>query len=102
MLNAFRAVALLVVITFSFAAVAQDLKTQPTVWGAKPDVAAFEKMENDRLAAAQSAIDQLVSVKGSAHHREHACPLRRGNPPDKFRSVFFFLDAAGTSRRSLP
>ena len=24
--------------------------SQPTVWASKPDVAAFEKMENDRLA----------------------------------------------------
>src|SRR6476660_7056328 len=38
--------------------------TQPTVWAAKPDVAAFEKMENDRLAAAQQSIGKLVAVKG--------------------------------------
>jgi thimet oligopeptidase len=38
--------------------------TQPTVWAAKPDVAAFEKMENDRLAAAQQSIAKLVAVKG--------------------------------------
>lgn len=45
---------------------AQELpKSQPPVWSAKPDVAAFEKMENDRLAAAQRAIDQVVAVKGS-------------------------------------
>jgi thimet oligopeptidase len=41
------------------------LKTQPPLWSAKPDVAAFEKMENDRLAAAQRAIDQIVAVKSS-------------------------------------
>jgi len=40
-------------------------KTQPPVWSAKPDVAGFEKMENDRLATAQRAIDQIVAVKGS-------------------------------------
>ena len=45
---------------------AQELpKSQPPLWSAKPDVAVFEKMENDRLAAAQQAIDQVVSVKGS-------------------------------------
>src|SRR5580704_5979754 len=45
---------------------AQDLpKSQPPLWSAKPDVAAFEKMENDRLAAAQRAIDQIVAVKSS-------------------------------------
>ncbi len=64
MSNAFRPVAQILVMAFSFAAFAQDLKTQPTVWGAKPDIASFEKMENDRLTAAQNAIDQLVSFKG--------------------------------------
>ena len=39
--------------------------SQPTVWATKPDVAAFEKMENDRLAAAQIAIDKVVAVKGT-------------------------------------
>lgn len=38
--------------------------TQPTVWAAKPDVAAFEKMENDRLAASQQSVAKLVAVKG--------------------------------------
>lgn len=38
--------------------------SQATVWATKPDVAAFEKMENDRLAAAQVSIDKLVAVKG--------------------------------------
>jgi thimet oligopeptidase len=37
--------------------------SQPTVWAAKPDVPAFEKVENDRLAAAQNSIDTLVAVK---------------------------------------
>jgi thimet oligopeptidase len=45
---------------------AQELpKSQPPLWSAKPDVTAFEKMENDRLAAAQRAIDQLIAVEGS-------------------------------------
>jgi thimet oligopeptidase len=38
---------------------------QPTVWASKPDIPGFEKMVNDRLAAGQSAIDQLTSVKGA-------------------------------------
>ncbi len=38
--------------------------SQPTVWATKPDVAAFEKIENDRLAAGRSAIDTLLAVKG--------------------------------------
>jgi thimet oligopeptidase len=36
---------------------------QPSVWATKPDVAAFEKIENDRLAAAQSSIDTLLATK---------------------------------------
>ena len=44
---------------------AQELpKSQLPLWSAEPDVAVFEKMENDRLAAAQQAIDQVVAVKG--------------------------------------
>ncbi len=38
--------------------------TQPTVWATKPDVATFEKMENDRLAAAQQSVTKLVAIKG--------------------------------------
>ena len=58
-----RIMALLLLLT---TVVAQEMpKSQPPVWSAKPDVAAFEKMENDRLAAAQRAIDQVVAVKGS-------------------------------------
>jgi thimet oligopeptidase len=38
--------------------------SQPTIWAAKPDVAAFEKIETDRLAAGQRAIDTLLAVKG--------------------------------------
>ena len=47
---------------FSVSLIAQDA-SQPTIWSAKPDVAAFEKIENDRLAAAQKAIDEVVAVK---------------------------------------
>ena len=39
-------------------------KVQPTLWADKPDVAGFEKIENGKLAAAQSAIDAIVTVKG--------------------------------------
>jgi thimet oligopeptidase len=34
---------------------------QPSIWSASPDVAAFEQTENDRLAAAQRAIDEIVA-----------------------------------------
>ena len=57
----------LCLIAASFAATsgAQDLiQSQPPLWSAKPDAAAFEKIENDRLAAAQRAIDKIVAAKG--------------------------------------
>lgn len=38
--------------------------SQPPIWAAKPDIPAFEKIENDHLAAAQSSIDAIVAVKG--------------------------------------
>jgi thimet oligopeptidase len=38
--------------------------SQPTVWASKPDVAAFDKIETDRLAAARSSIDALLAAKG--------------------------------------
>jgi thimet oligopeptidase len=47
-------------------AVAQEMpKSQPSIWSAKPDVAAFDKTENERLAAAQRGIDQVLAVKGA-------------------------------------
>ena len=38
--------------------------SQPTIWATKPEVAAFEKIENDRLAAGLRAIDTLLAAKG--------------------------------------
>ena len=47
-------------------AVAQEMpKSQPPLWSTKPDAAAFEKIENDKLAGAQRSIDALVAVKGA-------------------------------------
>ena len=44
---------------------AQEIpKSQPPLWSGKPDVAAFEKIEDGRLTAAQQSIDRLVAVKG--------------------------------------
>lgn len=51
------------VFAFGIALIAQETMSQPTLWSTKPDVTAFEKIENDRLAAAQKAIDQVVAVK---------------------------------------
>ena len=56
--------AILILMTLSSSA--QDLlKSQPPLWSTKPDIAAFEKIENDRLAVAQHAIDQILAVKGA-------------------------------------
>src|SRR5580704_15454872 len=38
--------------------------SQATIWASKPDIAAFEKIETDRLAAGQRAIDTLLAAKG--------------------------------------
>jgi thimet oligopeptidase len=44
---------------------ARDLPPeQPPIWSTKPDVNAFEKIENDRLKAAQRSIDKIVAIKG--------------------------------------
>jgi thimet oligopeptidase len=58
----------LVMILFAAAGVAagQEMpKPGPPQWNTNPDVAAFEKMEADRLAAAQNSIDQIMSITGS-------------------------------------
>jgi len=47
---------------------------QAPVWISKPDVAAFEKIENERLAAGQRAIEQILAVKG-AHTVENTLVL---------------------------
>jgi thimet oligopeptidase len=38
--------------------------SQPTIWASKPDVAGFEKIENDRLDAGKRAIAEMLAVKG--------------------------------------
>src|SRR5579864_4251781 len=61
---AMRLTSLLLLSFFAIAAAAQDWsKMQPPLWSTKPDVTAFEKIENDRLAAAQQAIDRILAVK---------------------------------------
>jgi thimet oligopeptidase len=39
-------------------------QVQAPIWSTKPDVAAFEKIENDHLEAAQRSIEGIVAVKG--------------------------------------
>jgi thimet oligopeptidase len=38
---------------------------QPTIWASKPDVAGFEKIVNDRLTAADTAVAKLTAEKGA-------------------------------------
>lgn len=40
-------------------------KSQPPVWSSKPDIPAFEKIENDRLAAAERSVDEITAIKGA-------------------------------------
>jgi Zn-dependent oligopeptidase len=54
----------MLVLALGVSVLAAQQKTQSTVWAAKPDADAFEKVENDRLAAAQKSIDQVVAVSG--------------------------------------
>jgi thimet oligopeptidase len=68
LLNARRALFLCLLLILILASVlfAQKINvSQPTIWASKPDVAAFEKIENDRLAAVQRSIDTLLAVKGN-------------------------------------
>src|SRR5277367_3903163 len=56
---------LLGVIAVSAATADDSLQAQPPLWSRKPDVQAFEAVENGRLAAAQRSIDAIVTVKGA-------------------------------------
>jgi thimet oligopeptidase len=49
--------------------------SQPTIWASQPDVAAFEKIENDRLAAAQRSMDTLLAAKGARTVENTLAPL---------------------------
>ena len=81
--------ALFLCLPFLFAAVlsAQDIKvSQATIWASKPDVAAFEKIETDRLAAGQRAIDTLLAAKGPRTIENTLVPfdeaVAKTTPPD--------------------
>jgi len=65
MLAARLAIFLCIPFVLSAVLAAQNVSiAQTTIWASKPDVAAFEKIESDRLAAGQRAIDTLLAVKG--------------------------------------
>src|SRR5216684_1135731 len=61
----FRSLTSFVFVLVLTCSVAAQAPSQPTIWASKPDVAGLEKFVNDRLAAAQTAIDQITSVKGA-------------------------------------
>jgi thimet oligopeptidase len=81
---------------------AQEIpKSQPPIWSTKPDVAAFEKIENDRLAAGQRAIDQIVADKGA--HKIDALALydeavRQLNSANYFSSLMEAVHPDSTYR----
>ena len=71
-------VAIFFCLPFVLAAVlsAQNITvSQPTIWASKPDVAAFEKIETDRLAAGQRSIDTLLAAKGPRTIENTLAPL---------------------------
>jgi thimet oligopeptidase len=49
--------------------------SQRTIWASKPDVTAFEKIENDRLAAGQRSIDNLLAAQGPRTVENTLAPL---------------------------
>ncbi len=49
--------------------------SQPTIWATKPDVAAFEKLESERLAAAQRSVDTLLAAQGARTVENTLAPL---------------------------
>jgi thimet oligopeptidase len=51
------------------------MKTQPTLWADKPDAAAFDKIENGKLAAAQRSVDAIVAAKGTKTIENTLAPL---------------------------
>src|SRR5712692_1959913 len=60
----FRSLMSFAVVFILLSTIAAQTPSQPTIWASKPDVAGLEKFVNDRLAAAQTAIDQITAVKG--------------------------------------
>ncbi len=56
---------LIAVLTITTAATSLEMpKSQPQIWLSKPDAAAFEKLENERLTMAQRSIDAILAVSG--------------------------------------
>ena len=75
---------------------------QPTVWADKPNAAAFEKIVNDRLAAGQTSIDQLVAAKGARTIENTLVPydeaIRQLNAGTYLASLMFQVHPDATFR----
>lgn len=64
MSNFLRRVAFVLIVLFAAtSAWSQTATSQPPFWSSRPDAAAFEKTENDRLASVQSSLDAMLGVK---------------------------------------
>ena len=64
--------------------------SQPTVWVTRPDVNGFEKMVTDRLAEADTAIQQLTSVKGPRTIENTLAPYDRAL--ERMNSAFYLAN----------
>ncbi|MGH9441892.1 MAG: M3 family metallopeptidase [Thermoanaerobaculia bacterium] len=60
-----RSLAVSFLLTAASAVLAADPPMPPSLWASKPDPAAFRKIEDAHLAAAQRAIDTLLAVPGA-------------------------------------
>jgi thimet oligopeptidase len=94
------AIILLSLVT-SFAA--QEIpQSQPPLWTSKPDVTAFETIENNRLAAAQRSVDQIVAVKDAKTVENTLVPydeaLRQLNAANYFSSLMEAVHPDATFR----
>ncbi len=54
----------IIVCNLAVAARPNGLEHQPAIWNSKPDAAAFQRIEDARLTAAQLSIDRIVAAKG--------------------------------------
>jgi len=59
----------------SIASAQQASTSQAPLWSAKPDVTAFEKIENDHLSAAQRTVESLVAAKGARNIENTVTPF---------------------------
>ena len=64
MLNAGRFAVLFMLVAHLAVNVTAQKVSQSTIWASKPDVTAFEKIENDHLSAARASVAVLVAAKG--------------------------------------